>query len=112
MKTAVAPAYATAEAAASVATSAFSKDCPEDVGILAIVVAELIRTQVQWQIGLADIVILGGADRLVPALHGCQRALSQIRQSDSIRVHGSIHGGDYGAPLTRNSTFTLQTSDF
>jgi hypothetical protein len=56
----IALAYATAEAAASVTTPAFSKDCPKDVGILAIVMTELKLRQVQRQIGLADVVI--GAD--------------------------------------------------
>ena len=56
-KISAALAYAAAEAAASVATSASSKDCLEDIGIVAIVVAELKFGEVQRQIGLAYIVI-------------------------------------------------------
>src|SRR5437899_9388466 len=40
-----------AEAAASVATSASSKDCLEDIGIVAVVVAELKFREIQREIG-------------------------------------------------------------
>lgn len=53
----VALACATAEAAASVATSASCKDCAEDVRVPAIIVAELKFLQVERQIGLTHVVV-------------------------------------------------------
>jgi hypothetical protein len=49
-------AYVSAEAAASVATSASSKDCLEDIGIVAIVVAELKLREIEREIFFAYVV--------------------------------------------------------
>lgn len=56
----IALAYATAEVAASVATSASRQDCLEDIPILTVVVAEPEPGKIERQILLAYVVV--GAD--------------------------------------------------
>jgi hypothetical protein len=56
MAASIALACATAEAAASVATSASSKDCLEDIGIVAVVEAELKLREIKREIFFAYVV--------------------------------------------------------
>jgi hypothetical protein len=73
---------ATAEAPASQVASASSYRCPENVGILAIVLAELKLIQIERQIFFADVMV--GADN--PALQQRPKALNRICVNQAANV--------------------------
>jgi hypothetical protein len=82
MQAQVAPAYSTAEAAASVVTSASCYHLEENVGIVPVVEPKLELIQVERQIGFAHLVILSDD----PTLEQAPKVFNRICVNDTTHI--------------------------